>query len=237
MIALTRDVGLDAGARGSLGPGFWPRLALIGLALACCQARRRVAPGEGSRRFHPVAAVLAVKLVAADRAVVAYVLLAPLIGFALATPLHRRLHGALRHAIVAALAANVVIGTAALCTCSSSSVPAVAEGRRAVRDPSRWRLPGARDLLRHDARDRRESRRRLRQRAGAAQLRDDPLGLTIGIVAGAFARDTMLNAIVLVLPHVPDGIVPALLLMIGVYCGGASSAARSPASCSHPGDP
>ena len=47
------------------------------------------------------------------------------------------------------------------------------------------------------------------------------LGLTIGIVAGALPGITMLNAIVLVLPFTYlMGIVPALLLMIGVYCGG-----------------
>ncbi|MEK7387609.1 MAG: tripartite tricarboxylate transporter permease, partial [candidate division NC10 bacterium] len=47
------------------------------------------------------------------------------------------------------------------------------------------------------------------------------LGLTIGIIAGALPGITMLNSIVLVLPFTYlMGIVPALLLMIGVYCGG-----------------
>src|SRR5207247_11084328 len=47
------------------------------------------------------------------------------------------------------------------------------------------------------------------------------VGLAIGIIAGALPGITMLNSIVLVLPFTYlMGIVPALLLMIGVYCGG-----------------
>src|SRR3989442_14884889 len=47
------------------------------------------------------------------------------------------------------------------------------------------------------------------------------VGLAIGIVAGALPGITMLNSIVLVLPFTYlMGIVPALLLMVGVYCGG-----------------
>ena len=47
------------------------------------------------------------------------------------------------------------------------------------------------------------------------------LGLVIGILAGALPGITMVNSIVLVLPFTYlMGIVPALLLMIGVYCGG-----------------
>jgi putative tricarboxylic transport membrane protein len=64
------------------------------------------------------------------------------------------------------------------------------------------------------------------------------LGLTIGIVAGALPGITMLNAIVLVLPFTYlMGIVPALLLMIGVYCGGVFGGAITGILFNIPGDP
>jgi putative tricarboxylic transport membrane protein len=84
--------GLDRIAReGQLGPGFWPRLVLIGLALACGartvvewrRLRLGVAPvvgaGEGRTRLHAARFAMAAGLV------VAYVVLIPLVGFALAT--------------------------------------------------------------------------------------------------------------------------------------------------------
>jgi putative tricarboxylic transport membrane protein len=64
------------------------------------------------------------------------------------------------------------------------------------------------------------------------------LGLTIGIVAGALPGITMLNAIVLVLPFTYlMGIVPALLLMVGVYCGGVFGGSITGILFNIPGDP
>ncbi|HEV8586649.1 MAG TPA: tripartite tricarboxylate transporter permease [Methylomirabilota bacterium] len=63
-------------------------------------------------------------------------------------------------------------------------------------------------------------------------------GLVIGIVAGALPGITMLNAIVLVLPFTYFmGIVPALLLMIGVYCGGVFGGSITGILFNIPGDP
>ena len=64
------------------------------------------------------------------------------------------------------------------------------------------------------------------------------VGLTIGIVAGALPGITMLNSIVLVLPFTYlMGIVPALLLMIGVYCGGVFGGSITGILFNIPGDP
>jgi putative tricarboxylic transport membrane protein len=64
------------------------------------------------------------------------------------------------------------------------------------------------------------------------------LGLVIGIVAGALPGITMLNSIVLVLPFTYFmGIVPALLLMIGVYCGGVFGGSITGILFNIPGDP
>lgn len=64
------------------------------------------------------------------------------------------------------------------------------------------------------------------------------MGLVIGIVAGALPGITMLNAIVLVLPFTYlMGIVPALLLMIGVYCGGVFGGSITGILFNIPGDP
>ena len=47
------------------------------------------------------------------------------------------------------------------------------------------------------------------------------LGLLIGIVAGALPGITFFNAIVLVLPFTYlIGVVPAILLLTSIYCGG-----------------
>jgi putative tricarboxylic transport membrane protein len=64
------------------------------------------------------------------------------------------------------------------------------------------------------------------------------LGLVIGILAGALPGITMLNSIVLVLPFTYlMGIVPALLLMIGVYCGGIFGGSITAILFNIPGDP
>ncbi len=64
------------------------------------------------------------------------------------------------------------------------------------------------------------------------------LGLAIGIVAGALPGITMLNSIVLVLPFTYFmGVVPALLLMIGVYCGGVFGGSITGILFNIPGDP
>ncbi len=64
------------------------------------------------------------------------------------------------------------------------------------------------------------------------------LGLAIGIIAGALPGITMVNSIVLVLPFTYlMGIVPALLLMIGVYCGGVFGGSITGILFNIPGDP
>ena len=64
------------------------------------------------------------------------------------------------------------------------------------------------------------------------------LGLAVGIVAGALPGITMVNA-ALVLPPFTYlmGIVPALLLMIGVYCGGVFGGSITGILFNIPGDP
>jgi len=107
---------LDAVARGSLGPGFWPRLGLIGLTLACLaklvEEWRREKAAAASIPLPPFSPL---KLAAGIGAVVAYVLLAPLLGFALATALFIAGFMVLCGTrSIATLAASVVIGTTAL---------------------------------------------------------------------------------------------------------------------------
>jgi putative tricarboxylic transport membrane protein len=63
-------------------------------------------------------------------------------------------------------------------------------------------------------------------------------GLAIGIVAGALPGITMLNAIVLVLPFTYlMGIVPSLLLMTSIYCGGVFGGSITGILFNIPGDP
>ena len=111
--------GLDAIAReGQLGPGFWPRLAITGLALACVgkmledwQRLRRAALGAPDAR-PPLARG---KLVAGIAFIVGYVLLAPVLGFALVSALFIAaflILGGMRS--VPAIATNVVVGVVAL---------------------------------------------------------------------------------------------------------------------------
>lgn len=64
------------------------------------------------------------------------------------------------------------------------------------------------------------------------------VGLVIGILAGALPGITMVNSIVLVLPFTYlMGIVPSLLLMIGVYCGGVFGGSITGILFNIPGDP
>ena len=64
------------------------------------------------------------------------------------------------------------------------------------------------------------------------------VGLTIGVLAGALPGITMLNAIVLVLPFTYlMAIVPSLLLMISVYCGGVFGGSITGILFNIPGDP
>jgi hypothetical protein len=106
---------LDAVARGSLGPGFWPRLALLGLALACLAKvveewrRRSMAEAVSRPPFSRVG------LVSAIGALVLYVLLAPVAGFALVTAAFIVGFMALAGArSLAGLLASGVIGTVTL---------------------------------------------------------------------------------------------------------------------------
>lgn len=64
------------------------------------------------------------------------------------------------------------------------------------------------------------------------------VGLIIGFLAGALPGITMLNAIVLVLPFTYlMGIIPSLLLMIGIYCGGMFGGSITGILFNIPGDP
>lgn len=113
---------LDAVASpGQLGPGFWPRLVLIGLALACALklvTDRRGAPGARPAPDDPeetAAAVSMARLGSTIASILAYVLAAPLVGFPLATVgfivLFMLLAGARRARGIAATAA---VGTVVL---------------------------------------------------------------------------------------------------------------------------
>ena len=106
--------GLDAVARGPLGPGFWPRLALIGLASGCLakfiEEWRRDAGQTIARP--PISRA---KLAAGIGAVVLYVLLAPWLGFAIVTALFVAGFMVLCGArSIAALSASAVLGTIGL---------------------------------------------------------------------------------------------------------------------------
>jgi len=85
LVLLVHARGLDDVAReGQLGPGFWPRLVLGGLALACAGrafTAWRGGPLDAGERESVRGGVLA----AAVALIGAYVLAVPLIGFPLAT--------------------------------------------------------------------------------------------------------------------------------------------------------
>ena len=111
--------GLDTMARG-LGPGFWPRLALIGLALACLakfveewrRARAGTIVTAGVDARPPISRS---KLAAGIALIMLYVLLAPYVGFPLVTALFIGMFMVLCGTrSVRAIAANVVVGTLGL---------------------------------------------------------------------------------------------------------------------------
>ena len=82
--------GLDDVARGEqLGPGFWPRFVLGGLALAAAakvvENLRRPALSDAARPPAGLAGVRRGTLVAAITAIVLYVVLTPWLGFPLVT--------------------------------------------------------------------------------------------------------------------------------------------------------
>ena len=109
--------GLDAVARGQLGPGFWPRLALIGLGLACLgklvqEWRRAVGAAASGAERPPIARG---KLALAIVLVLLYPFLTPMLGFPLVTALFIVAFMALAGArSIPAIAANVTIGTVVL---------------------------------------------------------------------------------------------------------------------------
>jgi putative tricarboxylic transport membrane protein len=81
--------GLDEIAQpGQLGPSFWPRMILVGLALACAaklvvDLRSTYAAADTSVTAQPP--ISRTKLVASIGLILLYMVLAPVIGFALAT--------------------------------------------------------------------------------------------------------------------------------------------------------
>jgi|SRR5262245_15529087 len=85
--------GLDQVVSGAqLGPGFWPRLVLIGLGLACLAKLWRALPaarGPGGAAMgpgeEPRPPLERARLTAAIAAILLYVLAAPTLGFPLAT--------------------------------------------------------------------------------------------------------------------------------------------------------
>jgi putative tricarboxylic transport membrane protein len=85
---LTATRGLDDLAReGQLGPGFWPRLLLTGLAVVCAVRLVATWRGASGHRFtHRHASPLARgRLALAIGLILLYVISAPLVGFPLAT--------------------------------------------------------------------------------------------------------------------------------------------------------
>lgn len=73
--------------RGQLGPAFWPRMVLIGLALACLlklREERRAGPG-GAAAPGILPRVSASRLALGMACILGYVITAPRLGFPLAT--------------------------------------------------------------------------------------------------------------------------------------------------------
>ena len=116
--------GLDDVARAEqLGPGFWPRLVLIGLGLACVaklgeNLRRGVPSGRAAApadRAAPLSGVRRGTLGLAIATIVLYVALAPWLGFALVTAAFVAAFMVLAGArSLAAVAAAAIVGTIGL---------------------------------------------------------------------------------------------------------------------------
>lgn len=103
---------------GQLGPGFWPTLILVGLGIACtAKLIVELACARRSADFcpEPPAPISRGKLSAAVALIVLYALLAPVVGFALATmgfiAGFMRLSGTRS---VPMIAGNTVVGTVLL---------------------------------------------------------------------------------------------------------------------------
>jgi putative tricarboxylic transport membrane protein len=110
--------GLDeVAAPGQLGPGFWPRLVLVGLGLACLAHAGMACWRHRARRPRPAAGdpVTPLRLAAAVVLIVLYVAGVPWLGWALATALFiaafMRLAGRRR---LSGLALTASAGTVAL---------------------------------------------------------------------------------------------------------------------------
>jgi hypothetical protein len=103
---------------GQLGPGFWPRVVLAGLALSCLA--KLAADRRARRRDTPAAAPVAPpigrgRLAAAVALIVLYVAATPRLGFPLATGAFIASFMALAGARAAGgIAAGAVLGTVAL---------------------------------------------------------------------------------------------------------------------------
>lgn len=109
---------LDVAGRG-LGPGFWPRLALVGLTLACLakavEEWRRGRRGATSAAGEARSSISNGKLAAAVALILGYAWLAPLAGFPLVTAAFIAAFLALCGArSVPLIAASVVVGTVGL---------------------------------------------------------------------------------------------------------------------------
>jgi len=87
LVLLVGTRGLDAVAReGQLGPGFWPRLVLVGLGVACLL--KAVGEWRAGRAPEPAAAPGAIdraRLAMGIALIVLYVLVTPWAGFAVTT--------------------------------------------------------------------------------------------------------------------------------------------------------
>ncbi len=114
--------GLDAIAReGQLGPGFWPRLALLGLAVACVAKiveewrRARATARMVASAPKALAEISRGKLTLAIGFIILFVLAVPFLGFPLVTALFIAAFlglGGMRS--MSGVVANVVIGTGML---------------------------------------------------------------------------------------------------------------------------
>jgi len=87
VLLLLASGGFDSvAAPGQLGPAFWPRLVLTGLLIACLAKALEEWRAPRAQDGAPVATPVARgRLLAAVALLVLYVLLAPLLGFPLAT--------------------------------------------------------------------------------------------------------------------------------------------------------